>query len=236
MTVSIPLAPRETGSTVKLGIVGFAYNGVKLDPATAGSCDGAGSCTLIGNTGTFSIEALGQTSFDFGVDANNAHVQPTGEYHYHGMPEGLVAAQGDPKRPVFVGFALDGFPIYARYGYAEPLDASSELRVLRASYALKNQPDAGRPSTTSYPMGTFTQDWQYVEGAGDLDECNGRFGVTPEFPQGIYHYTITDTYPFIQRCVKGTPSKPSEQGGGSGGPPGGGPPPMSGSTTSSGGG
>ncbi|MEM5480850.1 YHYH protein [Pseudoalteromonas fuliginea] len=35
------------------------------------------------------------------------------------------------------------------------------------------------------------------------DECNGRVGVTPEFPQGIYHYYATDTYPFFQRCVKG---------------------------------
>ena len=52
-------------------------------------------------------------------------------------------------------------------------------------------------------MGTFTQDYEYVAGSGDLDECNGRFGVTPEFPTGIYHYYITDTYPFIQRCVKG---------------------------------
>jgi hypothetical protein len=43
----------------------------------------------------------------------------------------------------------------------------------------------------------------YVEGAGDLDECNGRTGVTPEFPAGTYHYYATDTYPFLQRCVKG---------------------------------
>ena len=49
-----------------------------------------------------------------------------------------------------------------------------------------------------------TQDYEYVAGSGDLDECNGRVGVTPEFPNGTYHYYITDTFPFIQRCVKGT--------------------------------
>ena len=27
-------------------------------------------------------------------------------------------------------------------------------------------------------MGAFTQDYEYVEGLGDLDQCNGRFGVT----------------------------------------------------------
>jgi hypothetical protein len=37
----------------------------------------------------------------------------------------------------------------------------------------------------------------------DMDECNGRFGVTPEFPQGIYHYYITEAYPYMQRCIKG---------------------------------
>ena len=52
-------------------------------------------------------------------------------------------------------------------------------------------------------MGTFTQDYEYVAGSGDLDECNGRTGVTPEFPKGIYHYYATDSYPYLQRCVKG---------------------------------
>ena len=36
-----------------------------------------------------------------------------------------------------------------------------------------------------------------------LDECNGRHGVTPEFPKSIYHYYATDSYPYLQRCVKG---------------------------------
>jgi hypothetical protein len=52
-------------------------------------------------------------------------------------------------------------------------------------------------------MGHFQQDWEYVAGLGDLDECNGRVGVTPEFSNGTYHYFITDSYPFIQRCTKG---------------------------------
>ena len=51
-------------------------------------------------------------------------------------------------------------------------------------------------------MGAFTQDWEYVEGLGDLDECNGRVGVTPEFPEGIYHYYANDTFPFVSRYVK----------------------------------
>ena len=42
-----------------------------------------------------------------------------------------------------------------------------------------------------------------MAGSGDLDECNGRIGVTPESPGGIYHHLATDTYPYFQRCIKG---------------------------------
>ena len=39
-------------------------------------------------------------------------------------------------------------------------------------------------ATSTFPMGTFTSDYQYVANSGDLDECNGRTGVTPEYPAG----------------------------------------------------
>jgi len=52
-------------------------------------------------------------------------------------------------------------------------------------------------------MGAFTQDFEYIEGSGDLDRCNGRVGVTPEFPEGIYYYMVTDAFPFFSRCLKG---------------------------------
>ena len=77
------------------------------------------------------------------------------------------------------------------------------MKVIRPSYRIKAVPDAKRPAASLLPMGTFTQDYEYVAGSGDLDECNGRTGVTPEFPKGIYHYYATDTYPYLQRCVKG---------------------------------
>ena len=197
-------------------VVGYALNGVKFDPNTGGTCDNAGtSCSLIGGSGNWRMEALGQTSFKFGTDSSNAHVQPTGEYHYHGMPEGYVTKLGKGQAMTLVGWASDGFPIYARYGYTVATDATSAVKVLKGSYRTKSTPDVNRPATSLYPMGTFLQDYEYVAGLGDLDECNGRTGVTPEFPQGIYHYMITDTYPYIQRCVKGTATATA----GAGGPP-----------------
>lgn len=206
VAASMPLQPAATGRINTQMIVGYAFNGVKFDPSTAGTCtvmNGMTSCSLIGNTGTWNIEALGQTTFNFGVDANNAHVQPNGAYHYHGMPNAVISNAGKGQAMTLVGYAVDGFPIYARYGYSDPKNAGSAIKVVTASYQVKSAPDAGRPSTSTYPMGSFTQDYEYVAGSGDLDECNGRTGVTPEFPCGIYHYYITDTYPFIQRCQKG---------------------------------
>ncbi len=193
-------APRLTAIASNLTITGYARNGVKFEPSTAQTC--TTNCANNGqdNTGTWRIEALGQTYFRFGTDQNNAHVQPNGEYHYHGMPEGLITTS---SAMILVGFAADGFPIYARYGYTNASNAGSGLKTLTSSYRLKTTLDTGRPATTIAAAGTFTQDYEYVEGLGDLDQCNGRVGVTPEFPAGIYYYAITDAYPYISRCVKG---------------------------------
>jgi hypothetical protein len=223
VTASYTLSPVTTSTATTLGgprgAIGYALNGVKFDPDTGGSCNDSGTnCPLNGNAGQWRMEALGQTSFNFGTDSNSAHVQPTGEYHYHGLPEGYVTKLNKGQTMTLIGWAADGFPIYARYGYTVATDATSAIKVIKGSYRTKATPDANRPSTSLYAMGTFKQDWEYVAGLGDLDECNGRTGVTPEFPNGTYHYYATDTYPFLQRCVKGAVTTT----GGNGGPPPGG--------------
>ncbi len=220
VSVNFTLTPVSAGTITALGgpagPQGYVLNGVKIDAATAGSCDNSGvDCSLVDNTGAWNIEALGQEYFDFGDDQNNAHVQPDGSYHYHGMPEGFITRQGgNSSTMTLIGWASDGFPIYARYGYSVASDAGSALVNMTASYQLVGSVSDSRPSTNTYALGTFAQDWQYVEGSGDLDACNGRFGVTPEFPGGIYHYYATDSYPYFQRCVTGV----VEGGAGGGGP------------------
>ena len=197
--------------------IAYALNSVKFDPATAGRCNDEGECCLAQCQGNWNIEALGHETFNFGDDMNHAHVQPNGAYHYHGMPELLMDFLGGNQSITIVGWASDGFPIYARYGYSNTDNSTSEIIALQPSYKLKDQPDTNRPSiltslagpgggnnpNTPIPMGAFTQDYEYIEGLGDLDECNGRFGVTPEFPEGIYYYVVTDDYPFFTRCLKG---------------------------------
>jgi hypothetical protein len=203
----------RTGSGLRVKDAGFALNGIPFDPGTAERCpDGALNLQQChGHEGKWNIEALGQSIFDFGTDHNHAHVQPGGKYHYHGIPDGMLSAANKQGQSMqLIGWAADGFPIYARFGNSDPKYATSPLKNMRSSYQLKTQPDAGRPSPAIIPMGAFTQDYQYVAGSGDLDECNGRFDRTPEFPEGIYHYYATDSWPYIQRCVKGsTDSKPA---------------------------
>lgn len=52
-------------------------------------------------------------------------------------------------------------------------------------------------------MEPSVEDYQYQAGSGDLDECNGRSGVTPEFPDGTYYYVASLEWPFLGRCFVG---------------------------------
>src|SRR5207237_935845 len=49
----------------------------------------------------------------------------------------------------------------------------------------------------TWPLGTFIEDYEFAPDPGDLDEHNGRFGATPEFPQGTYAYFLDTTYPYL---------------------------------------
>ena len=200
-----PLQPVPGTRPTPVVTAGYALNGVKLEPATAGTCDDSGrDCRMARSSHPWHLEALGQSAFNFGTDDSNGHVQPSGAYHYHGVPERLLAARSTgPTAMTLVAWAPDGHPIYARYGHQSAHDASSPTVAMRPSYRLKATPDPGRPAVAQFAMGTFTQDYAYQPGSGDLDACNGRTGVTPEFPQGTYHYLITDAFPFIGRCVQG---------------------------------
>lgn len=203
------LSPEKTATSTTMGgprsVSGYVLNGVKIDAGTADTCsDNSASCRLAPPMqGSWSIEALGQDSFNFGDDENHAHVQPTGAYHYHGIPEGFVSKLNKGEAMTHIGWAADGFPIYARYGYSDPADSDSSMVVVQSSYRLKTRPVENCAEVTTYPMGTFIQDYEYVEGRGHLDECNGRTGVTSELSAGIYHYFAADTNPFLQRFVRG---------------------------------
>ncbi|MEM9479208.1 MAG: YHYH protein [Verrucomicrobiota bacterium] len=220
-TFEVPAKPRKTrgDSIPAIGQpFGVTLDGLPLDPGAAEFWNGDREWQYEPMAG----------SINLGLDDNNAHVQPTGAYHYHAMPHGLLDhLSGGEKKMTQLGWAADGFPIYGPWVYEVADDPESKIIEATASYRVKEGRRDGGPGGRH--DGTFVADYEFVESAGILDENNGREGVTPEFPDGTYYYVITEDFPFIPRSYAGEPD-PSFQRrhymGGRGGerPPRGGPP------------
>ena len=214
-TFRMPLAP-HTNATARSGRgawFGVALNGVPFEPGTAEFWNGQPEWVMEAKSGFI----------DLGLDQNNAHVQPQGAYHYHGLPTGLMQRLGgEGTKMLLVGYAADGFPIYTSWAHSAGTNAASPLKKMRSSWQLRKGDRVGGPG--GKPDGKYTKDYEYVFGSGDLDECNGRFGVTGEYPQGTYYYCITDEFPQLARSWRGTPDQSfmkARMGGGRGPGPGG---------------
>ena len=111
-----------------------------------------------------------------------------------------------------IGWALDGYPIYGPFGYSSANDSSSSIKRLLPSYSLRTYANDQRTSlangtvlssdyygpnvNSTYYLGYYLQDYQY-DGSGDLDEYNGRWCVTPDYPSGTYAYFIATNSRFI---------------------------------------
>ena len=146
-----------------------------------------------------------------GFDCNKAH-PAMGNYHHHQNPsafnldliivsnicetypaDGLYVIDTESHSPL-IGFAYDGFPIYGAYGFANA-DGTGGIVKMNSSYELPgattriNGPDINN----TYFEGYFREDYNYVSHTEDfyLDEHNGRFAITPEYPEGIYAYYAT---------------------------------------------
>ncbi|HSI32684.1 MAG TPA: YHYH protein [Tepidisphaeraceae bacterium] len=221
-TVRLPRTPTANAGTktsVGLGSIGVMVNGVAFyDSRDARSYNNQN----VWHQNAIYFEAAG-------FDAAKGHPSPdmpsqsgtytSGNYHYHQAPITLLGQidpgnTGQHHSPI-IGFAFDGFPIYGPYGYANA-DGSGGVERITSSYQTRNisqrttLPDgtvlsAGQygPSLATYPLGAYTEDFSYVASSGDLDQYNGRFAVTPEYPQGTYAYFLTvdaagnAAYPYI---------------------------------------
>jgi hypothetical protein len=110
-----------------------------------------------------------------------------------------VDSQGNPltikSHSPILGWAYDGNPIYGSFGYDNPYQdvqaASPTIKRLRSSWRIKTTRGNDSPSETTYSLGRFVNDYEYIERLGDLDANNGRFCTTPEFPDGVYAYFMT---------------------------------------------
>mgnify|MGYP001165571305 FL=1 len=220
----IPLNPTQnsgTATATTMGNIGVFINGVALfdyrdgvawNPATNSLCGGPGNPPCPGGPGAtmdWNRDAiLAEMS---GFDCSKGH-PAMGNYHHHQNPsafdldinvvsticnlydaDGLYTIDSTQHSPL-IGFAYDGFPIYGAYGYANTDGTGGFVRI-KSSYQLKTTRGTGMvPSETTWPLGTFREDYEYIDHRGQsdyLDEHNGRFRVTPEYPNGIYCYFAT---------------------------------------------
>jgi hypothetical protein len=112
------------------------------------------------------------------------------QYSVCGYFENLRNSFNDDESRVsnIIGWAYDGNPIYGPYGYSNPEDSNTIPKRLISGYVLNSSNIIDRPN--SFSSGFFVEDYQYTN-SGDLDENNGRFGKTPEFPDGVYAYFST---------------------------------------------
>ena len=131
------------------------------------------------------------------------HPAPNGEYHHHVSPKCLYDVTDSTHHSPIIGYSFDGFPVYGAYGYTDT-NGTGPIKRMRSSFVLLSATTRtnGPVVNSTYPLGCFIEDYSYQAGYGDLDDHNGRFCVTPDYPLGIYAYfvTIDDTlapvYPF----------------------------------------
>lgn len=197
--------PLTNATTNSLWSFGVLLNGVELDPIAAEPWPHQGLMATNVNW-EWNLEA---TNVKIGLDCNNAHVQPTGKYHYHGSPTLYLQNANIPSNTMtLVGYAADGFPVYYKYAYTNATDANSAVIAMTSSYRLKSgkRPGDGVTAPCGSYDGVYSNDYEFVNGLGTLDQANGREGVTPEYPSGTYYYVITDDFPNIPRYFRGTPA------------------------------
>lgn len=227
-----PTENTGTPVETSLGNIGVFINGVSLFDYKDGVSWNNDTMSLCGGPGNNPCPGGPNATQDWnrdaipaekdGFDCNKAH-PANGNYHHHQNPsafdldlviisdicdtypaDGLYVIDGNSHSPL-IGFAYDGFPIYGAYAYAN-LDGTGGIVRMQSSYELPgattriNGPDI----SATYFEGYFKEDYQFVTHAENfyLDEHNGRFAITPEYPEGTYAYYATvdenhnSTYPY----------------------------------------
>ena len=189
---NFPVIGTYTGVASNVREPGVALNGIKFEPGTAETvtCDSGE---------VYRVEGL-QNEFMLGMDFNNAHVQPSGEYHYHGISPLLVEEFEENSDLVLIGFAKDGFLIYysKSNSYKSSYKLSTDFRIgNQCKVSLNRLGSKTFNLSETVPDGTYTSDWIFTPNSGLLDECNGTI-IADE-----YSYIVTDSFPFIPRCLMG---------------------------------
>lgn len=212
-----PVQNTGTPSPTTMGNIGIFINGVALFDYRDGVSWQSSSSSLkggpLGGTGDGIWNRDAVVAERAGFDCAKGH-PAMGNYHHHQNPsafkldlnvvsticnlydaDGLYVIDSTKHAPL-IGFAYDGFPIYGAYAYKN-VDGTGGIVRMKSSYTLRNitTRTSGPNVNANYPLGYFREDYQYNATSANtpdyLDEHNGRFCVTPEYPNGIYCYFAT---------------------------------------------
>lgn len=169
-----------------------------------------------------------QTELPFGIALNGVLITRGPDDYWkvnnHPISKNTLLNLRQRKLPTLIGYAADGFPIYGPYGFKHAEDSQSELIELKTSFRLRKQKkvtpstEAGETDATATTSSAHTplaqnkyaksiREYEYIDRLGDLDDYNGRLGVTPEYPNGTYYYVISNSYPFIPLALREEPDK-----------------------------
>ena len=208
------------------GVALFDYrDGVAWNNSTNSLCGGPGNPPCPGGMGA--VQAWNRDAIPAeraGFDCSKAH-PAMGNYHHHQNPsafnldlqvlstvcntypsDGLYAINPSVHSPL-IGFAYDGFPIYGAYAYTN-VNGTGAIAKMKSSYQLSTNTTrtSGPAVSATYFNGYFREDYVFVSNLSDptyLDVHNGRFCITPEYPNGIYCYFATvdanynSAYPYV---------------------------------------
>ncbi len=208
-------------------------DGVAWNATTGALCGGPGNAPCPGGpmaTQDWNRDAI--PAEKAGFDCAKGH-PAMGNYHHHQnlsafnldltvisticdlyLADGLYLIDSTEHSPL-IGFAYDGYPIYGAYAYKNTNGTGGITRMI-SGYSMRNiatrttSPTGAAVSngpvvSTTYPLGYFREDYEYIASTDPdrLDEHNGRFCITPEYPNGIYCYFATvdqnwnSAYPYV---------------------------------------
>ena len=217
------------------GVAMFDYrDGVAWNATTNALCGGPGNPPCPGGpTATLPWNRDAIIAEKAGFDCSKGH-PAQGNYHHHQNPsafkldltvissicdiydaDGLYVINANEHSPL-IGYAYDGFPVYGAYAFKNAAGTGAITRM-KSGYQLRNittrttsptgaAVTSGPAVSTTYPLGYFREDYEYISHPGEedyLDEHNGRSCVTPEYPTGIYCYFATvdenwnSAYPYL---------------------------------------
>ena len=198
-SVGDTITDEDSNGASTFTVTGLNWNSVSANVSSAFEMDAAGGYPTFTGLYQYTVPKFIGSGNWATVVTNNTYYSST---NFSG--DNLRSTNGHSK---IIGIAHDGYPIYGPFGFTNTSDPNSGITRQTSSYRTKTT-DTHRPNNYKYTdsiqtadptgttflnltAGTFIEDFEYVNGLGTIDQFNGKYTVTPEYPEGTYAYFVT---------------------------------------------